>query len=325
MVIRKMSKETTMEFSRGMCFTLFVAVLVSLLIIVMCVVARVLTIERQVKNQFNMVKSDYRCRCESRGFIPRFKDQDNLPKDIAQMYYYHDSVWRNDRCAIPGEIVSTIHYKENSPDSPPSVLSFTESGILYVICRSTKTRPEMMRDVEMDQVGGIHSGIRNIYNNIQPELIQIIKEKSPMVNQVILFGHSLGAALVDMLVEEISHRYPNIWNKTKAFSSGGPRIFEPTKCDEFSFSKGIDRFIKIINEADMVPSMPSTATTVDGILSSGKKYFYKSFSNKERIYRFNIVRETQMIDSHMSLVYSEALYSSLGTDLPLMPGPAKNV
>lgn len=313
---------TTMQFSSGLCFTLFMVSIVSLLIITLCVIARFVTIEKQVKNQFKIPKVIHRCQSDNRGFIPLFRNQEELSADISQTYYYHDCCWRSNFIGLPGEIKDKIKYTANNQDDSPLVTIFKYDNILYCIYRSTKTKKEMMKDIEMSQMNEVHSGFRDIHNNTSSRVIASLNKHGmgdeSDVDKIILFGHSLGGALVDLLSEDIIYRYPNLWNKMKVISSGSPRVFAPTRADEFSFMSEMDSYMKIENAADMVPSLPSTATTIEGILSTGKKFFYKSFSNKRRIHRFNFVKETQLVDSHLSSTYSDSLWNTPGLELPCM-------
>lgn len=296
--------------------TILIVVSVSILVTILWALARAITIEKQVKNQFQLPQKYAKHHSPDRMAHPTFKDQDGLSSDLSQMYFYHDCIWRNSLVSLPGIIHNKIAYGKNSTKDPPICIVMEHDDILYIVFRSTKTTTEMMRDVDMSQVCDIHKGFRDIYNSISMDVIGSIKTHPK--DKVVIFGHSLGGALVDLLADELIRRYPEIWSKCQAISSGAPRVFSPNRADAFAYHANIYRYMKVINEADMVPFHPSTATTVEGMLSSGKKYFYKSFPNQKRIFRFNRVIETQVLDSHMSSTYSSAIWNTSPPEMPDM-------
>jgi hypothetical protein len=281
-------------------------------LIVMWVINQVITINKVVNNQFKLPRTGAKHHSPDRAIEPKFEHQSELPSDISQLYFYQDCVWRNTLTSIPGEITHKIHYRKNSKSDPPICISVNINNCTYILIRSTKTLQEKLKDIDVAQTNESHKGIRDIYNSINNDIINIITQ----YDKIVIFGHSLGGAIVDLLSYDLMNKHPNLWNKCKAISSGSPRVFSPCKSDSFSYHQSINNYTKIINEADVVPFHPSTATGVDGILSTGKKFFYKSFSNKRRIYRFNYVVETQALDSHMSSTYSNAIWNTSSYELP---------
>jgi hypothetical protein len=296
--------------------TILIVVSVSILVTILWALARAITIEKQVKNQFQLPQKYAKHHSPDRLMMPTFTDQEGLPSDLSQMYFYHDCLWRNSIVSLPGKVIKKIAYRKNNAKDPPVCIIIEVDDIMYVLFRSTRTTVEMLRDIDMSQVCDIHKGFRDIYNSVSTDIIGCIKEHSK--EKVVIFGHSLGGALVDLLSDELIRRYSDVWQKCQAISSGAPRVFAPNRADSFAYHKDIDRYMKVINEADMVPFHPSTATTVEGLFSTGKKYFYKSFPNQKRIFRFNRVIETQVLDSHMSNTYSNAIWNTSHTELPVM-------
>lgn len=310
------TKTPTIRIQSGICYTFFAVVLSGLLILALVAISRYLTIEKHLKSQFRSPSQEYYSLSPDRGFIPLLDNQVQLNQDISQLYYYHDCCYRDNFQALPGTILKKIRYSKNKKTETPSVTIFKAENILFCIFRSTKTKTEMKKDVEMNQVVGMHSGIRDIYNDINQTLFDCI-ENNMDCQKIVLFGHSLGGALVDITSNNMINLYPEMWKKTNAFSSGSPRVFTPERCDSFSNSKDIERYMKLVNEADMVNHLPVTVTVTGGLFRDGKKYFYKSFCNQSRIYRFNDVKETQILDSHISKTYSDNLWNlKNGNSLP---------
>lgn len=308
--------KTTLKISSGVCFTVFVVVLTALLILSMIVVARWITIEKNIKNQFRAPNQDHKSLSPDRGHVPKFAKSDELYRDISQMYHYHDCCYREDFCQLPGELLARISYSRNKSKESPNVVIFKKDDIVYCIFRSTKTKMEMKKDIDFSQVLGVHSGFRDIFNDVHPNVLRVINKHAEEGDKIILFGHSLGGALVDLTSKMIMTSYPSLWKRTLAFSSGAPRVFTPERSDEFSSDKMINNYYKIINDADVVNQLPSTVSSSEGLFRAGKKYFYKSFNNYSRIIRFNYVPETQLMDSHISLTYSENIWKMSDQKLP---------
>lgn len=316
MTVGYSSQKTILKINSGLCFTIFTVVLTALLILFMIILARWITIEKNIKNQFRSPSQDHKTLSPDRGFVPTFKNQEDLNKDISQMYHYHDCCYRENYCSLPGEILGKINYFKNKAKDAPNVVIFKNNNIIYCVFRSTKTKTEMKKDIEFNQIFGVHSGFRDIFNDIHPKIFTILNKNIDEDSKIIMFGHSLGGALIDLMSKMMISSYPNIWKKTLAFSSGAPRVFTPTRSDEFSSDKMIDNYYKIINDADVVNNLPSTVSSSEGFFRAGKKFFYKSFNNYSRIIRFNFVPETQLLDSHISCTYSENIWKMASKHFP---------
>lgn len=311
---------TKIKFNGGICFTFIVVCLASLLILSLVVISRWITIEMNIKNQFKMEILGDHSKSSNRNHIPTWNDEEKLNKDISQLYYYHDCCYREDYNSLPGKLECRIKYNNNKITDTPFITIFSTENegdkILYCIFRSTKTKTEMKRDVEFTQTNNIHDGFRKVYNDIIVRFLNEVKEVQS--DKIILFGHSLGGSIVDLVSSKLMSDYPEIWKKTFSFSSGSPRVYTPAYSDLMSKHKNIDRYVKIINEADMVNQLPATVTVLGGFFGSGTKYIYKSFFNEKRTIRFNEVIETQLLDSHISKTYSDFIWSMDSKELPYL-------
>ena len=293
---------------------LIILIVSVLLIVALCILARAIAIERIVRSQFQLPKDNPIHHSIDRKFLPSFNVHGEISGEISQMYYFHDCIWRNVLVDLPGSLTKLIKYSKNSNKDPPIAVFIDVDNITYLIIRSTKTTPEKLKDIDVSQSCGSHKGIKSIYDSISSDLIEGIAKS----DNVVIFGHSLGGAIVDILSYDLMTNHPELWQKCKTFSSAAPRVFAPSKSDDFSYNCKIGNYMKIINEADVVPFHPTTATTVNGLLSTGRKYFYKSFSNKERILRFNCVIETQALDSHLSSAYADSIWNIPHCEIPMM-------
>ena len=310
---------TSYTINSGLCFTFFTVALAGLLILALIALAKWVTIEKHLKNQFRSPTQDFYSLSSNRDIVPTFSKQEEIGKDLAQMYYYHDCCYRNDFCGLPGTVVDKIQYTKNRNRDTPIVTIFKEGGVLYAVFRSTKTRIEMKKDTDMSQTHETHDGFRSIFNDVSTKFIASLKEHSRGCDKIVLFGHSLGGALVDLASDMMIHRYPRLWDKTFAISSGSPRVYTPDRMDEYSRLERINRYMKIVNEADMVNFLPVTVTVNGSLFRHGKKYFYKSFSNQSRIFRFNKVIQTQLMDSHISKTYADEVWETDGDMFPVIP------
>lgn len=316
-----------MILEKSSILTALVIILTALLIVILCCTAKFITIEKQIKHQLRPPKCPKRQYAINRKHTPLFNEQLSLNKDISQLYYYHDLCLRGELANIPGTIIARIYNtkdKKDAKNSPSCVVFDIEEDsetIRYFIFRCTKTKYEVTKDMDYSQRNGTHKGILDIYSKIEEELLGHIKES----NKNILFGHSLGGAIVDILAEHLTRMNKNLWKSCYAISSGSPRVFSPELSMEIEQRVELNRYIKIINEADMVTTLPTSVTTKNGLFSIGKRFFFRGLSNPERIFRFNEVVKRQLIDAHMTSTYSRIMFSSDPYKLPKMFNQIKSI
>lgn len=317
----KITKTTILAFC--------VVILIIALILVLCCVANFISLEKRIKAQLQPANQKSHLTVSvDRGYTPKFSSEKELAFDIAQMYHYHDLTHYGRQSEIRGDIKAEIYNDNDTDRIAPSVLVFTamsgnegngtERKLMFVICRSTKTKFEADKDLDLAQENGTHKGIRSIYMSLRHKTMNaIIDNNTDEIKGIVLFGHSLGGALVDLFSLQLMTN-EELWNKCIAISSGGPRLFTPSLCDAWSNLPGLSRYMKIINAADMVPSMPNTVTAIDGVFGTGKKYCYKGFANEKRILRMNEVVENMLVDSHNSCTYSKTIWNKYEL-LPKLP------
>lgn len=264
--------------------------------------------ETYCKIRYQMEPTNFYARkgkSKDRGFVPAFNNVNELPRDLSQMYYYHDNIWHY---RLPRKVLFKKTLKDNGECAPANVVAFSpEQGRLFVVFRSTKTNFEITQNLRICQkkikrFGYVHRGISRMYGEMRGELIEFLENSAQEFDEIIIFGHSLGGAFVNVLSVDLMTEFPEVWSRTRAFASASPKILDPKTVKDFELSPESSRLLQVINEADLVTHQPLCATT-----DCNKIYYYKSFSKNTII--FNRVVRGRPMDSHVSSLYSKTLWN----------------
>lgn len=243
---------------------------------------------------------------KNRGFVPSFTSLEEINKDLAQMYHYHDNLWH---CRIPKTPIKRFHLKDNGTSVPPNAIAFEpDDKRLFLIFRSTKTNFEISQNLRICQkkirnFGYVHRGISRMYGELRNSIIPFLEDNYNKYEEIIIFGHSLGGAFVNVLSVDLQFHFPEIWGKIRAYSSGSPKILDPKTVKIFEKMDVSNKLIQIVNAADIVSNSPLCST-----VECSKNYYYKSFS--KNTINFNRVIKGRPMDSHVSRVYSNSLWES---------------
>lgn len=238
------------------------------------------------------------------GFIPKFTNPQNLPKDLSQMYFYHDKMWHK---KLPDTLLEKFSLRDNGCCAPPSAIAFEpEPKRLFIIFRSTKTNFEISQNLRICQkkihdFGYVHRGISKMYGELRGRMFCFLDKNYSDFNEIIIFGHSLGGALVNVLMVDLQNERPDIFSRVKAYSSASPKILDPKTVKDFETTDTQNRLVQIVNDADIVTRQPLCSTT-----ECNKIYYYKSFS--KNTITFNRVVKGRPMDSHVSSLYSKTLW-----------------
>lgn len=102
----------------------------------------------------------------------------------------------------------------------------------------------------------VHQGFFDIFDEFQLQLGTLVQSKLDDTDNIVLFGHSLGAALAQLSMLYLGS---NITNKPMlCYSYGGPRVgsFGYADCMNTNFP---NRIYRLQNESDVVPVLPLSA------------------------------------------------------------------
>lgn len=241
-----------------------------------------------------------------RGFIPKFTDKSRLPQDLSQMYYYHDNIWHR---KLPNSLLAKFALRDNGCHAPPNAIAFEpEPGRLFMIFRSTKTNFEISQNLRICQkkihdFGHVHRGVARMYAELRVPVLCFLEKNYEKYSEIVVFGHSLGGAFVNILSVELQKDHSEIWSRVTAFSSGSPKVLDPKTVKDFEEldTAGGGRLTQVVNDADIIVHQPLCATT-----ECDKVYYYKSF--RKRVLAFNRVVRGRAMDSHVTSLYSKTLW-----------------
>ena len=275
-------------------FALLAVVVVSVSVGLGLVLPKLSAVKRIFRREL-VCKAD--CQSEDLNISPLFTDPAVFHKEIAQLCYYHDQVAQNQTAGLGGSVLAALPLSGNAASAPPLVVVFQRGSIRYVILRGSKTKQEDALDLKVRQshlpgVGAVHRGFAEAFTGIKTDLLSsLVGDYSKLV----IFGHSLGAALANVLACYLMKNLPGVWAKCLAFACAPPRVFSldvdlPTNTQLY----------QIINDADVVPTLPLSVTD----LGKDSVYYYKGITANQ--IRLNSVQKT-LVKCHITRTYAEAL------------------
>jgi predicted lipase len=128
--------------------------------------------------------------------------------------------------------------------------TYNYNDILIVAFKGSTTISDFLTDIKLTLTetihGKVHSGFFELLtkNNAHLEIIEIIRQFKP--KQIVLSGHSLGAALATLLLQYLSSLPAEI----KLITFGSPRV------GDREFAKNIQNSKRHIYENDAVTKLP---------------------------------------------------------------------
>jgi predicted lipase len=109
---------------------------------------------------------------------------------------------------------------------------------------------------EFDFPGLIHDGFATIYARLSNPVIEATRQLDP-TKPLYIAGHSLGSPLATLAALDIAQRIPSFRNSIRLYSYAGPRLGNPSFAE--AFSRVIPNSYRILNVADLVPTLPPTS------------------------------------------------------------------
>ena len=254
------------------------------------------------------------CRSRDMGLEPAFRDPKLFGRELAQLYYYHDLVYTKQFSKLPGAVLVKVSYSSNPASEPPICVVFRTASATFCIFRGTKTKPELKADwrfsqVDVPGIGLAHSGFAAIHAEIEP---QIMPALSATVDRLIVFGHSLGGALTNLLAANLSAKHPELWKMSIAFGSAPPRVFSPEAAD--GVMKATDpNLVQVVNDADIIPTVPWSVMD----LGESDADYFKGLTNQRVL--INVVGGT-LFDCHDTRTYADAVQRASSSTPSTLPG-----
>jgi len=147
-------------------------------------------------------------------------------------------------------------YVLTSPSHHVLVLRGTQRG--YEWFQTLKARQVEAKDVPgLDFTGSIHQGFSTIYSHLSGAVIKAARTLDPAI-PLFVAGHSLGSPLASLAALDIAQKIPSFRLNLRLYTYAGPRLGNPAFAE--AFSRLLPNSYRIVNLADLVPSLPPTKT-----------------------------------------------------------------
>ncbi len=142
------------------------------------------------------------------------------------------------------------------------VLRIVDSPVLVVAIAGTLAYQDVRDDLQVSQADfygtRVHSGFADVWAQIYPG-VQAVIAREPN-SQLIVTGHSLGAAAATLVALSTAADYPT--TPLALYASATPRV------GDSAFVDLLDRLVvnrwHIVNRSDIVPTLPPAAVTIRG-------------------------------------------------------------
>jgi triacylglycerol lipase len=104
--------------------------------------------------------------------------------------------------------------------------------------------------------GQVHSGFQDVYQLIRDSIAVKLATATAGCDQILITGHSLGAALAVLAAPDISRNMPPNTIEPRLVTFGGPRV----GLSDFAaaFDAAIESCYRVVNFLDIVPYLPPT-------------------------------------------------------------------
>ena len=174
---------------------------------------------------------------------------------------------------VPLTNMTTLKQVNTQSDKLMSIVTKINdvNNILIVGTRGTQNLSDLMEDTHLAQVefpvqnlhlyfndGNkpmCHQGFFNVFNQVKDQVLQILNQELKNINQVVLVGHSLGAAVSCLLGITIKMLYPSLQVNVVTYAC--PRIGNKDICDLIDSNL---QHIRFRNDSDAVPTFPSAVS-----------------------------------------------------------------
>lgn len=136
------------------------------------------------------------------------------------------------------------------------VLRGTQRG--YEWFQTLRANQVVAREVpELEFAGSIHDGFASIYARLSRPVIDAARHLDP-TKPLFISGHSLGSPLASLAALDIAQKIPIFRDNLRLYTYAGPRLGNPAFAE--AFSRLVPNSYRIVNQADLVPTLPPTRT-----------------------------------------------------------------
>lgn len=138
------------------------------------------------------------------------------------------------------------------------VLQNRRDGSTWILLRGSHELLDWYHDARQNQRpfdfgGAVHYGFLTIYRGIQ---LQVMEKLPAGVKDVVLSGHSMGAAVATLLALAIGSQRPRARVTLVTFAC--PRVGDQAFCDAVDLK--VPRHVTLRNDADVIPTLPTAVT-----------------------------------------------------------------
>jgi hypothetical protein len=229
-----------------------------------------------------------------------------------------------------------------SPKPAPTPLPFgfiaSQGDTTYVVIRGTQTPLEWFDDASIQPTpfnvgwGTTTAGFMSIHRQIFPEIHKFFSQRANPLKEVFITGHSLGAALANLVVADLAfYQLLTGTQTTKVYTFSGPRVGDSTFATRFR-ELGLPAW-RIFNTEDLVPTLPLSTVAMDpktqlGLFESKIEMLLKLLL-KETPYRFQHVDEPVAVTYQLNTIPDNhnltSLYQYLDKNRPQINAVVREV
>ena len=143
----------------------------------------------------------------------------------------------------------------------------TAGRTAFLSFRGTSDVAEWVADIDavpgdyrpVADFGQVHSGFQDVYDLIRADIAADLATATAGCDQILLTGHSLGAALAVLAAPDIARAMPPNTIEPRLITFAGPKV----GLSDFAaaFNALIEGCFRVVNSLDVVPFLPPTPPT----------------------------------------------------------------
>ena len=138
----------------------------------------------------------------------------------------------------------------------------TASRTAFVSFRGTADLKEWIADIDaipddyrtISGFGQVHSGFQDVYQLVRNNIATNLAAAVASCDQILITGHSLGAALAVLAAPDIAQNMPPNTIEPRLITFAGPRVGVSDFAEKFNAA--IESCFRVVNFLDIVPLLP---------------------------------------------------------------------